>query len=77
MEIKIILLLSTLLIVSNVAWMMLTQKLINKLMSRNYTEYFTARAKPPVTAKGPVIERPETFRSPKEKLEVLPTLLGG
>jgi hypothetical protein len=70
--------LSLLLLLTNVYWMVVVHKLVNKLMSRNYSEYLANRiATQAKSARGPEIPKPETFRSPKENLEALPSLLGG
>lgn len=64
------------LVVSNIIWMRYSQTLINKLMSRNYHEYAATREQ----VRGPKQKsakaeiqppKPETFRSPKENIQVL------
>jgi len=61
-------------IAANVAWMLYTQRLLNKLMSRNYHDYVATRiqeANQPKTAKGPENPKGETFAHPKEDLRTL------
>jgi hypothetical protein len=66
----------TALVVSNIAWMIHSQRLVNKLMSRNYHEYEMTRAQAAAlsnakTAKGKPKEKTETFDHPKEDLRVV------
>jgi hypothetical protein len=68
----------TALVISNIAWMIHSQRLVNKIMSRNYHEYEMTRAQAASlsnprakTAKGKPKEKPETFDHPQEDLRVV------
>lgn len=67
-----ILLLAVCLIISHGVWMIYTNRLINKLMSRNYAEYLQSRK---LVKKekdlGPKEYGVETFNHPKERLDSL------
>lgn len=69
-----LLLLALCLIISHGVWMIYTNRLINKLMSKNFTEYQYTKKQPkkdtPVKEYGS-----ETFNHPKEKLDSLPKQL--
>ena len=64
--IAVVVLLGVLLIGTNVAWMVFTHRLMNKLMSRNFGDYLQAQAA--VTPKAPRVPPAE---APDEDLRTL------
>jgi len=75
-SIYLIVILSILLVASNVVWMLHCQRLLNKLISRNYHEYVVSREQ--VLKKAKSAEqppKPETFLHPKENIAVLGTMI--
>lgn len=53
--------LTALLIISNVYWAFIVNKLVNKLMSRNYFEFKQAEENPIETKTEPVVNEPDDF----------------
>jgi hypothetical protein len=67
-------------LVTNAAWMMHCQRLVNKLMSRDFHTYSATIAQEKLgtkalSAKGPDRPKPESFDHPREDLGVLKSQL--
>lgn len=66
------------LLATNIAWMLHCQRLVNKLMSRNYYEYVASRGQAQAPRAKAAVQppKPESFDHPKENLSVLGSMIG-